>query len=154
MTTSTNIISLNLSYSNHSMDKWDGLTLSKTHVHAGEEQEDKQRLQLHAHGFLCRQKKVKVEQNRILQAETSPVSASNILSVDAIFSPNKSHLELWDRILKLIKKARVFQLCSTASSEPSASLFHPIASALSRWLVKASRGIFDKETHLLALRTS
>lgn len=26
-----------------------GLTLSKTHVHAGEEQEDKQGLQLHGH---------------------------------------------------------------------------------------------------------
>lgn len=97
MTTSTHIISPKLSCNNHNIDKWDGLTLSKTHVHAGEQQEDKQGLQLHGQSvslFLCRlKKKKKVKQNRILQAKTSPVSASENLPVDAIFPSNKSHLE-------------------------------------------------------------
>lgn len=51
MTTSIHIIFPKLSYNSKKKKKkvvkWDGLTLSKTRIHAGEEQEEKQGLQLH-----------------------------------------------------------------------------------------------------------
>lgn len=78
--------------------------------------------------------------NRI---KLQPFLPQKICPLMPFFPPNKSHLEHWERTLKLIKKAKVFQLCSTASSEPSTSLFQPSTSALRSWVVKASGGISD-----------
>lgn len=50
--------------------KWEALTLSETHVHAGEEQEEEQGLELHGQfWFLCRLKKKKKVQSKLNKTE-------------------------------------------------------------------------------------
>lgn len=105
--------------------KWDALTLSETHVHAGEEQEEEQGLELHGHfWFLCRFKKkgsIKVEQSRTFQAETSPDFPA-------------SHLDGWKGIL--VRK----------SSDLVSSCDYFIWS--SNFLFPASGGIFNMQKKL------
>lgn len=93
--------------------------------------------------FLCRQKKSKSWTKQNLHAETSPLSASENVSVDAIFPPNSSHVQHWKIIQKLILKSK-FSSWAPASST---SLFQLSASALSSRVVEASAGIFGMPRH-------
>lgn len=63
--------------------------------------------------FLCRQKKAKVEQNRICRQKLHPFLPQKMCLLMPFFPPNSSHLEHWKGIQKLILKRNSFpvELC-------------------------------------------
>lgn len=70
--------------------KWDALTLSETHVHAGEEQEEEQGLELHGQfWFLCRLKEKRV-QSKLNKTELFRQKLHPISSVPVWLGKNSS----------------------------------------------------------------